>query len=134
MASLATVVPVRALPQMLAGCQTHGCRFAVPSELEHTGLCLLHFTLSVEEISAAIRRETARGTTSQERQAEIIHYIGEQSELLARAATAGTRLSHEIKARVLATFLTLMNLRENLDHTADREAFLVRTASAPLSH
>jgi hypothetical protein len=51
---------------------------------------------------------------------EIIHFIAERGEVLARTATSGLPLPDELKARVLNTFLTLMNLRENLDRAALR--------------
>ena len=41
--------------------------------------------------------------------------------MLARAATSGLHLLDEMKARILSTFLTLMNLRENLDRAALRQ-------------
>jgi len=41
-------------------------------------------------------------------------------EKLARVATSGLHLTDDLKARVLSTFLTLMNLRENLDRAAMR--------------
>jgi hypothetical protein len=52
---------------------------------------------------------------------EIIRYIAEQGEMLARASTSGLHLADEMKARILNTFLTLMNLRENLDRAALRQ-------------
>jgi hypothetical protein len=82
---------------------------------------VLHFTLRIEERCAAMRRETALGTAPRERQLEIIEFIGQQGGQLARVATSGMHLSDEIKARVLNTFLTLMNLRENLDRAALRQ-------------
>ena len=42
-------------------------------------------------------------------------------EMLARSATSGLHLADEMKARILNTFLTLMNLRENLDRAALRQ-------------
>jgi len=83
-------------------------------------LCVLHFTLSVEQACAEMRRETALGKASHPRQVEIIQYISDHGELLARVATSGMHLADEIKARILNTFLTLMNLRENLDRAALR--------------
>ena len=44
----------------------------------------------------------------------------ENGEKLARVATSGLHLTDDLKARVLSTFLTLMNLRENLDRAAMR--------------
>jgi len=82
---------------------------------------VLHFTLSVEQACAEMRRETVLGRTSHERHVEIVQYIAAHGELLARAATSGLHLPDELKARVLNTFLTLMNLRENLDRAALRQ-------------
>jgi hypothetical protein len=102
-------------------CSANGCKVAVPTALESENLCVLHFTLQVEERCGAMRRETALGSAPRERQVEIIQYIGEQGGHLARVATSGMHLTDEIKARVLNTFLTLMNLRENLDRAALRQ-------------
>jgi hypothetical protein len=106
---------------MRNACSTTGCKAMVPAALESEGLCVLHFTLVVEQACAEMRRETVLGRTPHERQVEIIHYIAARGELLARAATSGLHLPDELKARVLNTFLTLMNLRENLDRAALRQ-------------
>lgn len=81
----------------------------------------MHFTLSIEQSCAEMRRETVLGRAPHERQVEIIRYIAQHGEMLARAATSGMHLSDELKARILNTFLTLMNLRENLDRSALRQ-------------
>ncbi len=104
----------------LTACSEHGCKGQVPAALEQVRTCLLHFTLKVENECAQIRRETVYGKTPHARHAEIIRYIAEQGEMLARASTSGLHLADEMKARVLNTFLTLMNLRENLDRAALR--------------
>jgi hypothetical protein len=93
----------------------------VPTALESERVCVLHLTLGIEVSCAEMRRETVLGHTPHERQVEIIHYIAERGELLARTATSGLHLPDELKARVLNTFLTLMNLRENLDRAALRQ-------------
>ena len=67
-----------------------------------------------------MRRETALGNTAHERQREIMSFITDNGERLARVATSGLHLTDDLKARVLSTFLTLMNLRENLDRAAMR--------------
>ncbi len=82
---------------------------------------MLHFTISVEQACAGMRRETVLGPTGHTRQAEIIQYIIDHGEMLARVATSGLHLPDEMKARILNTFLTLMNLRENLDRAALRQ-------------
>ncbi|MGH9681980.1 MAG: hypothetical protein ACRD4Y_18700 [Candidatus Acidiferrales bacterium] len=93
----------------------------MPQSLDPAHLCLLHFTLKVEKECGQMRRETVYGKTPHARQVEIIRYIAEQGEMLARASTSGLHLADEMKARVLNTFLTLMNLRENLDRAALRQ-------------
>lgn len=93
---------------------------SVPAALESEKLCILHFTMEIERRCAEMRRETAVGRTTRDRQVEIITYIGGRGELLARTATSGLHLPDELKARILNTFLTLMNLRENLDRAALR--------------
>jgi hypothetical protein len=101
-------------------CQTAGCKAIVPSEIESEGHCLLHFTLRLEHTCSDLRRETVSGHSTAERNAEIIRYIAEHGELLARVSTSGLHMADELKARVLSTFLTLMNLRESLDRAALR--------------
>jgi hypothetical protein len=107
---------------MTDGCSAVGCKAPVPPELESEHLCLLHFTLLLEQECGKMRRETAPGNTNKERQMEIIRYISDGGERLARVATGGIHLTDEIKARVLSTFLTLMNFRENLDRSLQRQS------------
>jgi hypothetical protein len=104
----------------LTACGEHGCKGQVPNSLEPVHLCLLHFTLQIEKACAEMRRETVYGKTPHARQVEIIRFIADHGEMLARASTSGLHLADEMKARVLNTFLTLMNLRENLDRAALR--------------
>ncbi len=104
-------------------CTFSGCKINVPPALEERKLCVLHFTLALEQACAEMRRETALGNTPHERQNEILQYITENGEMLARVATSGLYLLDEMKARILSTFLTLMNLRENLDRAAMRTPF-----------
>jgi len=108
-------------PPMPSACTAIGCKSTVPSALEAENLCVLHFTLQVETTCAGMRRETALGMAPRERQLEIIEYITQQGSHLARIATSGMALTDELKARVLNTFLTLINLRENLDRAALRQ-------------
>jgi hypothetical protein len=104
----------------MSSCSAPGCKSTVPAALEAEKLCILHFTMEIERRCAEMRRETAVGRTARERQVEIINYVGGRGELLARTATSGLHLPDELKARILNTFLTLMNLRENLDRAALR--------------
>jgi hypothetical protein len=106
---------------MLVACSEKGCKGQVPTALESVRLCVLHFTLRIEGECAQMRRETVYGRTPHARQVEIIHFIAENGEMLARASTSGLHLADEMKARILNTFLTLMNLRENLDRAALRQ-------------
>lgn len=107
---------------MATQCTAKGCKTDVPAALESERLCVLHYTLGVEQTCAEMRRETVLGTAPHARQMEIIQYISERGELLARVATSGLHMADEMKARILSTFLTLMNLRENLDRAALRHA------------
>jgi hypothetical protein len=97
-----------------------GCGVPVPAELATEGLCILHYTVSVERACAEMRRETVVGRASAARRAEIANYVAAAAVNLARVASASAGLSDEVKKRALATFLTLMNLRENLDRAASR--------------
>lgn len=109
------------MPTTLTACGENGCKGKVPAALETVHLCVLHFTLRVESECAQMRRETVYGKTPHARQVEIIRFIAEHGEMLARASTSGLPLADEMKARILNTFLTLMNLRENLDRAALRQ-------------
>jgi hypothetical protein len=105
---------------MAITCHIAGCKNGVPTALADSTLCVLHFTLSLEAGCAEMRRETALGKAPQERQREIMRFITEHGERLARVATSGLHLTDDLKARILSTFLTLMNLRENLDRASMR--------------
>ncbi len=74
----------------------------------------------------ALRRATA------ERQAEVAVYIAECALLLARV-TSNLCLSDELKKRILSTFLSLMNLRENLERAASRCVLELRAPRAAAS-
>ena len=104
-------------------CQISGCKNDSPPALAEQQLCVLHFTLSLESGCAEMRRETALGNTGHERQREIMRFITENGEKLARVATSGLHLTDDLKARILSTFLTLMNLRENLDRASMRSSY-----------
>ena len=108
---------------MTNACEITGCKTEVPPALREDQVCVLHFTLSVENSCAGMRRETALGNAPHERQREIMKFITENGECLARVATSGLHLTDDLKARILSTFLTLMNLRENLDRSNMRSSF-----------
>jgi|SRR5580704_15202036 hypothetical protein len=105
-------------------CCTPGCGTAVPAELETEGLCVPHFLSSAEKACTEIRLEAAAGESSAARRAEFGAYVAASALKLALIGTGSSRLSDEIKKRVLTTFHTLMILRENLDRSAN--AFLPR--------
>jgi hypothetical protein len=89
-------------------------------------MCVLHFTLFIEQECAEMRRETALGNAKHERQVEFMQKISERGETLVRVATSGFPMSDELKARILSTLLTLMNCRENMDRAAMRQSALRR--------
>jgi hypothetical protein len=103
-------------------CSAKGCKAAVPVVLTAERLCVLHYTLFVEQECAEIRRETALGNASHERQLEFVEKIAKHGDSLVRIATGGFTMSDEIKARILSTLLTLMNCRENMDRAAMRQS------------
>lgn len=107
-------------------CTAKGCKTTVPARLAEERLCILHFTLFIEQECAEMRRETAVGNASHERQLEFIQKLGARGEALVQVATSGFTMTDEIKARVLSTLLTLMNCRENIDRAAMRQSALRR--------
>jgi hypothetical protein len=101
---------------------------SAPSGMSTESLCVLHFTLFIEQECAEIRRAMALGTATHEQQVEFIHKISGRGEAMVRVATSGFPMSDELKARILSTLLTLMNCRENIDRAAMRHAALRRFA------
>lgn len=99
-----------------------GCHTPVPAELESDRLCVQHFMSSVERMCAGMRRETVQGGSNANRRIEIGIYVKSTAEKLSRVAVVSPPLSDEMKKRVLTTFMTLMNLQESLDRTAQRYA------------
>jgi len=68
---------------------------------------------------AGRRRWAIRART----QREIMRFITEKWGEAGRVATSGLHLTDDLKARILSTFLTLMNLRENLDRASMRSSY-----------
>lgn len=109
-------------------CVSKGCKANIPPGLAEERRCILHFTLFIEQECGEMRRESALGNTSHERQVEFIGRIAGRGETLVRVATSGFPMSDELKARILSTLLTLMNTRENMDRAAMRQSALRRFA------
>jgi hypothetical protein len=109
------------------------CQTPVPQELEEEHLCVLHFILSIEQDCAGFRRETAQGRTSAPRQSEIASYVKATAMRLTEVATGRVRLPDEVKKRILTTLLTLMNLQESLDRSANRGGLRELRPSAALA-
>ena len=97
-----------------------GCKATVPQELEAENMCVLHFTVGIENACNEMRREAAMELATLARRREIKNYVKATALKLSDVATSNTRLSDELKRRVLSTFLTLMNLQENLDRSSNR--------------
>jgi hypothetical protein len=103
-------------------CTAKGCKIGVPGGLAAEHMCILHFTLFIEQECAEMRRESALGKNSHERHNEFMQKIAGRGETLVRTATSGYPMSDEIKARILSTLLTLMNCRENIDRAVMRQS------------
>jgi hypothetical protein len=107
---------------MAIACTNPGCKSPVPPDLEGISQCVLHFTQQLERTCWDLRLEIARGTSSAARNTELADFVADQGELLARVGTRTPQLSDDLKSRILATFLTLMNLHEHVERAAGRRA------------
>ena len=107
------------------------CKLPVPAELDSVGLCVRHFTWSVEQACADMHRQVALRTATVERRIEIASYVSECALLLAHV-TSNLCLSDDLKRRILCTFLSLMNLRENLERVPSGYGFEIRLPSPGL--
>jgi len=112
----------------MASCQVQGCKFEVPAALDDSALCVHHYLVWLDGNCAAMRRETAPSGASTERHAQIAAFVRDHGERLSHVATGGHRLSDDMKAAVLNAFLSLMNLRENLERAMQRAR---KSPSAP---
>jgi hypothetical protein len=108
------------------------CKLCVPDELDSVGLCVYHFTWSVEEACAEMHRQIALRKATSDRRAQMATYIRECAQLLARL-TSNLCLSDDLKRRVLCTFQSLMNLKENLERTPSNGARELRIEAPGLS-
>jgi len=104
----------------MASCQSQGCKFEVPDALAEGGLCVHHYLVWLDGNCAAMRRETAPSGATNKRHDEIADFLREHGERLSHVATSGARLSDDTKAHILNTFLSLINLRENLERAMAR--------------
>ena len=109
------------------------CQVPVPQELSDEHLCVIHFLIAIDHDCADLRREVAQGKSSVERQSEIAAYVKATAMKLTVVATSRLRLSDELKKRILTTFLTLMNLQESLDRSANRASFIRELRPAVMS-
>ncbi len=116
-----------------ATCAAPACSTIVPPQLASERFCLLHFTLSVEQRCAEMRRQIGSGAAGATYAVEVRSYVTAQSLTLAHVATGDLRLTDPMKKRVLSTFLTLMNQREYLEeagHSSAAEEIPPRRAHA----
>jgi hypothetical protein len=98
-----------------------GCLAPVPPELAIEKLCIIHFTRSIEQRCAQMRLETITDKLTPEWQSLIAQSLDAYSSRLASVSTGTQRLSDEMKKRILATFLTLMIMREALYRSPESE-------------
>ena len=108
------------------------CQVPVPQELETEVLCVQHFLTTVEHDCSELRREIAIGKTTPPRQAEIAGWVRATANKLTGVAIGRQRLSDEYKKRILTTFLTLMNLQESLERSANRATTTGRNRELPV--
>jgi hypothetical protein len=108
------------------------CQGPVPQELETEVLCVQHFLTTIEHDCSDLRREIAIGKTTPVRQAEIAEWMKATATKLTGVAIGRLRLSDEYKKRILTTFLTLMNLQESLDRSANRATTTGRNRELPV--
>jgi hypothetical protein len=96
-----------------------GCEAPVPAALVPENYCVHHFIIDIEEACSSMRREVSMERATVARRAEIDQYAKDTASKLS-AVAMGTRLSDDLKKRVLNTFLTLMNLQESVERSVIR--------------
>jgi hypothetical protein len=96
-----------------------GCEALVPAALIPENYCVHHFIVDIEEACSAMRREVSMERATVARRAEIDQYARGTATKLS-AVAMGTRLSDDMKKRILNTFLTLMNLQESVERSTTR--------------
>jgi hypothetical protein len=109
-------------------CSLKGCKASVPPGLVPEGMCILHFTLFIEQECAEMRRQSAHGGKPPDWVTDCFQKIADRGETLVNMATSGYTMTDEIKARILSTLLTLMNCRENMDRAIMRQSAVRRFA------
>ena len=109
------------------------CQLPVPQELESEVLCVQHFLTTVEHDCSELRREIALGKTTPPRHGEIADWVKSTANKLTIIAYGRLRLSDEFKKRILTAFLTLMNLHESLDRSANRATTTGRAREIPVA-
>lgn len=102
----------------------------VPDDLQAAGLCLVHYTQTVQRTCAVMRRQIASHRVGIDYRRQSAAYIVESAILLSRVTTDAP-ISADLQGRVLTTFLTLMNLLDDLDRPANRHLFDTFQPSAP---
>jgi hypothetical protein len=112
-------------------CTQDCCKAPVPTELEIEHLCVLHFIALIENTCADMRRETTMDRTPTNRRSEMADYIKTTAMKLSFVATGSARLTDDTKKRILTTFMTLMNLQENIERSSNRFVRLTAPKSAP---
>jgi hypothetical protein len=125
MYQMSQITQIHSNSEVSANSCQRGCRSAVPQELQADSICVLHFIIGVEDACSDMRREAATERVTPSRRREIEAYVKATAMKLSEVATSNTRLSDDLKKRVLSTFLTLMNLQESVDRSRSR-SFILR--------
>ena len=105
----------------------------VPDDLQAAGLCLAHYTQTIDRTCAVIRRHLASHKVSAEYRRQAATYIVETAILLSRIAS-NAFMSSDVQGRVLSTFVALMNLLEDLDRPVNLHLFDAARPAARAMH